>query len=180
MSCHSTCKSGGSLMSLVMKRKSIREFKDIKITEQEIKQLLTSAMQAPSAKNQQPWDFIVVDDAVLLKHLSTMHKGSWPLKTAPLAIIPVLRESDKSPRMTVQDISAAVENILLEAVNLNLGAVWIGVYPLEERIAHVSEVFDFPKENTPFCIIAIGHPIKTSEVSVRYDEKRVFRNKWGK
>lgn len=167
-------------MSIILKRKSIREFKDIKITEQQITSLLQAGMQAPSAKNQQPWDFIVVDDQDILQHLSTMHKGSWPLKTAPLAIIPVLRESDKSPLMTVQDISASVENILLEAVNLNLGAVWIGVYPLPERIEHISKVFDFPKENTPFAIIAIGHPVKQSEVTLRYDENRVFRNKWGK
>lgn len=167
-------------MSLMLKRKSVREFTDTPITEQEIKALLTSGMQAPSAKNQQPWDYIVVDDKELLAHLSTMHKGSWPLKTAPLAIIPVLRESDKSPLMTVQDISASVENILLEAVHLGLGAVWIGVYPLPERIAHVSEVFDFPKTNTPFAILAIGHPLQKSDVSIRYDETRIFRNKWGK
>lgn len=167
-------------MSLILKRKSIREFKDIAITEEEIKALLTSAMQAPSAKNQQPWDYIVVDDKKLLNHLSKMHKGSWPLKTAPLAIIPVLRESDKSPLMTQQDISASIENILLEAVNLELGSVWIGVYPLPERIAHVSEIFDFPKENTPFAILAIGHPQQSSKVTLRYDEERVFRNKWGK
>lgn len=167
-------------MSLMLKRKSVREFKDTPVTKDQIKALLTSAMQAPSAKNQQPWDFIVVDDQTLLQHLSTMHKGSWPLKTAPLAIIPVLRESDKSPLMTVQDISASVENILLEAVQLELGAVWIGVYPLKERIAHVSEIFHFPKENTPFCIIAIGHPIQQSEVNIRYDEDRIFYNQWGK
>jgi nitroreductase len=167
-------------MSLVMKRYSVREFKDTKITEEQIKTLLQSGMQAPSAKNQQPWDFIVVDDPKILEYLSTMHKGSWPLKTAPLAIIPVLRESDKSPHMTVQDISASVENILLEAVNIDLGAVWIGVYPLEERIEHLQKAFDFPKEHTPFAILAIGHPLKNKEVTTRYDETRVFRNKWGK
>ena len=80
-------------MSVMLQRKSIREFTDTKITEEQITALLTSGMQAPSAKNQQPWDYIVVDDKELLAHLSTMHKGSWPLKTAPLAIIPVLREN---------------------------------------------------------------------------------------
>lgn len=167
-------------MSLIMKRKSIREFTNTPITNEQIKQLLTSAMQAPSAKNQQPWDFIVVDDRTILDKLSTMHIGSWPLKTAPLAIIPVLRESDKSPRMTVQDVSASVENILLEAVNLELGAVWIGVYPLEERIEHINNIFDFPQSNQPFAILAIGHPLKDKEITIRYDESRVFRNKWGK
>lgn len=167
-------------MSIVMKRSSVREFKDTIITESQIQTLLKSAMQAPSAKNQQPWDFIVVDDRETLDYLSTMHVGSWPLKTAPLAIIPVLRESDKSPQMTVQDISAAVENILIEAINLELGSVWIGVYPLEERIAHLKKAFDFPDKNTPFAILAIGHPLKQKEITTRYDESRVFRNKWGK
>ena len=165
-------------MSLMMKRKSVREFKDTKITEEEIKQLLQSGMQAPSAKNQQPWEFIVVTDKDLLDKLSSMHKGSWPLKTAPLAIIPMLLPSDKSPHMTVQDVSAATENILLEAVNLDLGAVWIGVYPLEERIEHVSNIFNIKGDKLPFSMIAIGHPMNEKDVTIRYDESRVHRNNW--
>ncbi len=167
-------------MSLMMKRKSIREFKDIKVTEEEIRQILHSGMQAPSAVNQQPWDYIVVDDRELLDKLSTMSQGSWPLKTATLAIIPVLRETDIAPKMTVQDIAASTENILLEVVNQNLGAVWIGVYPLEERIDYINSIFELPKENLPFAILAIGHPLNDKEVIVRFDETRIFRNKWGK
>ena len=167
-------------MSLVMKRKSIREFKDIKITEEEIKQLLTSGMQAPSANNQQPWDFIVIDDRTILDKLKIMSKGSWPLGTATLAIVPMMRKTEKSPRMTVQDISASTQNILLEAVNLNLGAVWIGVNPLEDRIKFVSEILNITGDSTPFCIIAIGHPLKDKEVTIRFDESRIYRNQWGK
>ena len=167
-------------MSLVMSRKSVRKYKDIEIPESKIEALLKAGMQAPSAKNQQPWDFIVVDDKELLLKLSTMHVGSWPLKTAALAIIPMLRRSDKSPHMTVQDISAATENILLEAVELGLGGVWIGVYPLEERLSHVQGVFKITGDTVPFCIIAIGHPLAEREVVSRYDESRVYRNEWKK
>jgi nitroreductase len=167
-------------MSITIKRYSVREFKDTKIKEEEVQQLLEAAMQAPSAKNQQPWDFIVVDNPDLLDYLSHMHKGSWPLKTAPLAIIPVMRPVDKSPHMKQQDMGAATENILLEAVEMGLGGVWIGVYPLEERINHIAQKFDFPKGHEPFCIIAIGHPLKTKEVTKRYDKNRVFYNQWGK
>jgi nitroreductase len=165
-------------MSLMMNRKSVREFKDIKVTKEQITLLLQSAMQAPSAKNQQPWEFIVVDDKSLLEQLSTMHVGSWPLKTAPLAIIPMIRKSDKSPHMTVQDISAATQNILLEAVNLGLGAVWIGVYPLEERISHVSNIFNITGDTLPFCIVAIGTPLKEQAVVSRFDESRVHYNEY--
>lgn len=165
-------------MSIMMERTSVREFKNDPIPQQIITKLLASGMQAPSAKNQQPWEFIVVTEKTLLDKLSTMHKGSWPFKTAPLAIIPMLRPSDKSPHMTVQDISAATENILLEAVNQNMGGCWIGVYPLAERLKHVSDIFDITGETVPFCIIALGYPEKTKQVSIRYDEERVHYNKW--
>ena len=165
-------------MSIMMKRKSVREFKDDSIPEEIITKLLASAMQAPSAKNQQPWEFIVVDDKNLLNQLSTMHVGSWPLKSSPLAIIPMLKVSDKSPHMTVQDVAAATENILLEAVNQGLGGVWIGVYPLEERLNHVCEIFDIKGSTKPFCILALGYPLKESIVKIRYDESRIHRNKW--
>lgn len=165
-------------MSLVMKRKSVREFKDTEITEKEITALLQSGMQAPSAKNQQPWDFIVVDDPNVLEKLAKMHVGSWPLETATLAIIPMIRKTDKAPMMTQQDLGAATQNILLEAVNLGLGAVWIGVYPLEERIQHISEIFDITGDTLPFCIIAIGHPLKHKDITIRYDKSRIHRNVW--
>ena len=164
--------------SLIMKRNSVREFTTEVVNEDMIKALLQSGMQAPSAKNQQAWDFIVVDDRELLDRLSTMHVGSWPLQTATLAIIPMLRPTEKAPWMIQQDFGAVTQNILLEATNLGLGAVWIGVYPLEERLKHVTDIFDIKGDNKPFCIIAIGHPSKTKEVTVRYDESRVYRNKW--
>jgi nitroreductase len=68
--------------------------------------------------------------------------------------------------------------MLLEAVNLGLGGVWIGVYPLEERIEHISNIFDIKGDTLPFAILAIGHPLKSAEITVRYDETRVHYNKW--
>lgn len=167
-------------MSLMTRRTSVREFTSQEVSEVFIKKLLISGMQAPSSKNQQPWDFIIVDDRNLLDYMATMHSGAWPLHTATIAIIPVLRPTDRSPLMAAQDISAATENILLEATNLDLGAVWIGVYPLEERIAHLGEMFAFPEGHVPFAVIAVGHPLKEKIAKIRYEEKRVFRNKWGK
>jgi len=167
-------------MSLVMKRKSIREFKPEGITEEQITTLLKSGMQAPSAHNQQPWEFIVIDDKEILNKMSKMSKGSWPLAQAPLAIVTMMRESDKSPRMIPQDLSAVTQNILLEAVNLGLGAVWIGVFPLEERLEFVSNILDINGSVQPFSIIAVGHPLKEKEMTYRYDENRVHRNGWKK
>ena len=167
-------------MSLVMKRKSIREFKDTEISQDKIEAMLKAAMQAPSANNQQPWNFIVVTDREKLDILSDMSRGSWPLKTAPLAIIPVIIPTVKSPKMRVQDISAATQNILLEAVEQDLGAVWIGVHPLEERVELVTNLFQITEGYTPFCIIAIGEPNQKKDLVPRYDESRVHYNEWKK
>ena len=167
-------------MSLIMKRNSVREFLDKPIPSDLVTKLLTSGMQAPSANNQQPWEFIVVDDRDILNELIKTSNGARPLTTATLCIIPMIKPGDKSPLFNVQDLSAATTNILLEATNLGLGGVWIGVYPLEERIDHLQKKFNFPNEHTPFAILAIGHPLKDKEVTIRYDDSRIFRNKWGK
>lgn len=159
-------------MSLVMKRTSIRKYTKEPITKEDIKQLLQAGMQAPSANNQQPWEFIVVEDRLTLDHLSNASRGAWMLQDAPLAIIVVLTDGGGSPHMKPQDCAAAVENILLRAVELGLGAVWIGVYPLEDRMAYVNDALHITR-GTAFAQIAIGHPSEEKDVQVRYDESRV-------
>jgi len=161
-----------------MNRKSIRTFLDKKLDEIIIQQLLEAGMQAPSAHNQQPWEFIVVDEPSLLKNMSTMSNGARLLENAPLAIVTMMRPSDKSPLMRPQDMSASTQNILLRAVELGLGGVWIGVFPLEERMNHVSEIFGIKGETVPFSIIALGYPKEDRELVKRYDQSRIHHNKW--
>ena len=167
-------------MSLIMRRNSVREFKDVSISDELIKSLLTAGMQAPSANNQQPWEFIVVTERSLLDKLSEMSKGSWPLGTAPLAIIPVMIPSTQSPQMRTQDLAAATQNILLQAVHEDLGGVWIGVHPLKERVEYISKLFKIDDEHIPFCIIALGVPSKKRDLIIRYDESRIYHNEWKK
>lgn len=159
-------------MSLLMKRKSVRQYTTETISDEHIKTMLKSAMQAPSAGNKQPWEFIVVKNRETLDKLSEISKGAWMLSQAPLCITVVLKDSAKYPQMAQQDCAAATENILLEAVNLGLGAVWIGVYPIEERYHKVNEILTI-KDGNAFCNIAIGHPKNETEITVRYDESKV-------
>ncbi|MCF7926934.1 MAG: nitroreductase family protein [Candidatus Izimaplasma sp.] len=163
-------------MSLVLQRQSIRKYKDKPVEQSKIKQLLKAGMQAPSANNQQPWEFIVVDDRALLDNLSETSSGAWMLKDAAVAIIPLIMTGDRSPKFAIQDLSAATENILLEATNQSLGAVWIGCYPKEERYKFVEEVLNI-KKGHPFSMIAVGYPDEEKEMKLRYDEKRVHFNK---
>ena len=167
-------------MSIIMKRNSVRHFLDKPVPKELVTKLLESGMQAPSANNQQPWEFIVVDDRDIIKELIKATVGARPLNTATLCIIPMIKPGDKSPLFNVQDLSAATENILLEATNLGLGGVWIGVYPHEERWNHIEKVLNITGDIHPFSMIAIGYPQSTRPIVKRYDESRVHYNKWGK
>lgn len=168
------------MMNVMQKRNSIRKYTNQAVEEEKVKELLKSAMQSPSAKNQQPWEFIVCNDQKLLKRMSEASKGSWPLSEAPLAIVTVMKPTDYSPHYAVQDMSAATQNILLEATNLGLGAVWIGCYPLEERTSLIKSVLQIPEPYEPFSVIAIGYPDEKREIQVRFDEHRIHYNKWSK
>ena len=164
-------------MSLLLERKSIRKFTQKPISKEDINKMLKAAMQAPSAHNQQPWEYIVVDDRELLDELSTASSSAWMLKDVNVAIVPLLLPTSLSPHFAVQDMSAATQNILLEATNLGIGSVWIGVYPLKERVSIVKRVLNIKEEVNPFSMIALGYEDGKKETKIRYDESRVHYNK---
>ena len=164
-------------MSLLLERKSIRQFTDKVIEKELIDKILKSAMQAPSAHNQQPWEFIVVDNRELLDKLSLASTSAWMLKNVNIAIVPLIIPTEASPHFAVQDMAAATQNILLEATNLGIGSVWIGVYPLDERVNHIEEVLNITGGKHPFSMIALGYPQYDKETKLRYNSKRVHYNK---
>ena len=161
-------------MRLCMERKSIRKYEEKQVPEDKIRALMESAMQAPSARNQQPWDFIIIKDRALLKALSQVSRGAWPLAGAPLGILTLMRDDAPAKHMLPQDLAAATQNILLEATQQGLGAVWIGGYPIEERLENIRNLVEIPQGKTPFSLIAVGYPDEPTEVTNhRYDASRV-------
>ncbi|MFW6319005.1 MAG: nitroreductase family protein [Bacillota bacterium] len=163
-------------MSLCLKRKSIRDYKPDAIEENKIHALLKSAMQAPSAVNQQPWAFYVITNRTVLNKLGDISNGSRHLKKAPLAILTLIDQNCKRPEMAPTDLAAATQNMLLEAVNQDLGGLWIGVHPREERIDAIRKIVDLPSNLSPFSLVAIGVPNQSTEVThYRYDEAKITR-----
>lgn len=167
-------------MSVMMRRNSVRDFLDKPVEKDLITTLLESGMQAPNANNQQPWEFIVIDDKSIINELSKTSAGSRPLNSAPLCIIPMIKPGDKSPLFNIQDLSAATVNILLEATNQGLGGVWIGVYPDPVRYKYIEKVLNITGDIHPFCMLAIGYPKSVKAIIKRYDESKVHYNKWGR
>lgn len=160
-------------------RRSIRKYTDQPVSQVEIEKLLRAAMQAPSAGNQQPWEFLVVEDKDMLEKVSKVSPYAGMVKDASLAVIMLGNEERmRFPENWEQDLSAATQNLLLEVADLGLGAVWLGVAPLEDRVTYISELFDLPEHIKPFAIVPVGHPATENKFVDRYDETRVHREKY--
>jgi len=166
-------------LDVILSRRSIRSFENKPLNDAIFEHLFKAAMAAPSAHNQQPWEFIIIDDRKLLDEIPTFHPYSKMLLGAPAAIL-VCAKKDyiKDEDFWPQDCAAATENTLLAATALNLGSVWLGVYPKKTLMDGLSKTLNLPENVIPFSLIALGYPAKTKEPSNRYDSSRVHRNGW--
>ena len=136
-------------------------------------------MAAPSAGNQQPWHFIVLDDRELLDAIPEYHPYASALKRAPVAVVVCGdTRAEKHAGYWVQDCCAAIQNLLLATHAKGLGAVWLGVHPREDRERATRKLLDIPEEVVPLAVIAMGHPAEDKGREDRYDASRVHRNGW--
>lgn len=168
-------------MEEIFNRRSIRVFQDREIEKNKIDKLLRAAMQAPSAMNGQPWEFIVVQDKEKLENLSKMSAYSKMVAKAPLAIILLgNKKFMRAERFFPQDMGACSENLLLEAAHLELGAVWLGVFTVSERENYIRKMYDLPEEVTPFGVIVLGYPGDGQENKFvdRFNPDRVHYEKY--
>ena len=75
--------------------------------------------------------------------------------------------------IAVQDMSACVENMLVEAVEQGLGGVWLGMYPRQDRVSAIREAFELPENLIPFAAVPVGHPAGEQKAKDRFDPKRI-------
>ena len=162
-------------------RRSIRRYASQPVPEALIERLLRAAMAAPSASNQQAWQFVVIDDRAILDEITRFNPAAFALNSAPLAIVvcgDLSRELPVAAGFWVQDCSAAIQNLLLAAHASGLGAVWLGGYPLQHLVEHTRQLVGLPAEVIPLAIIAVGTPAEKKEPEDRFDASRVHRNRW--
>jgi nitroreductase len=166
-------------MDAILTRRSIRRFKTDPVDEKTIKALLTAAMSAPSAGNQQCWRFVVITERPTLDALTTIHPYANPLKEAPLAIL-VCGDMDTELRSGFweQDCAAATENLLVAATAMGLGSVWLGCHPRADRVKGIQKLLGIPKTIIPLSLIGVGRSNEVKAREDRFDEKKVHYNRW--
>lgn len=160
----------------IQMRRSVRTFEPTPVEREKVEEILKAAMQAPSAHNQQPWEFLVVEDQEKLKELSQVHQYAAPLAGAPVGIVVLVnRNRLKAEAFWQQDIAAAVENMMLQAVDLGLGTLWMGIAPDEENMASVKQMCQLPDEVEAFGLFAVGYSDR-NRFKDRFDASRIH---WG-
>ena len=166
-------------MEAIFTRRSIRAYTDQPVAEELIEDLLKAATAAPSAGNQQPWHFVVIDDRTTLDAIPEYHAYSAMLKGAPAAIV-VCSDGGREGMGAYwpQDCSAATQNLLLAAHVKGLGAVWLGVYPRQERQDDIRGIFDLPAHVHPFALVSLGYPGEEKKIPDRFKPERIHWNKW--
>ncbi len=164
----------------IMSRRSIRKFKDTAVNEKDIKTILETGMNAPSAGDGRPWHFVVIKDRQKLNTLADkVDDGNEMFKQAQAAILLVGDPGKEGfPGFYPQDCSCAAQNMQLAVHELGLGTVWIALWSVKPRIEGVLEVIDVPKGLEPFALFPIGVPDENLGEDYRYDNARVHYDKW--
>ena len=137
---------------IINTRRSIREYDGREVEDEKIEKILKAGMQAPGSRlGAEPWEFLIIKNKETLAKIGEIKPR---VTNAPVAIL-LIANIERSFYKLVwqQDMSAAAENMLLEAVNLGLGGLWNGVAPEEERMNAIGEIVGLPKDENlkPFC-----------------------------
>jgi nitroreductase len=163
-------------INTIFARRSIRAYTADEVPDKVIGNLLRAGMYAPSANNSQPWEFLVMRDAQKKKAASDLGIYWGMLKSAPLGILVMASLSGykgTKQEFFMQDCSAATENILLAAQAQGLGAVWLGLYPKENLMQGIRNIYGIPEDIIPFSLISIGYPVETKKPHDEYKTKKV-------
>lgn len=145
-------------MDVINIRRSVRSFSDKEITDEVIHEVIHAGIMAPSAKNQQPWEFIVIKNPETLKKLSEKLSPLYA-KSKVTIILCMRKENLFSPTRREQDMSACMQNMMLKATELKVGSCWIGTYPDPNRMNPLIEILKIPANIEPFCGLVLGYPV---------------------
>ena len=169
------------VMEAILKRRSIRKYEDRPVSQEQLTGLLEAAMAAPTAFNSMPWEFVVVTDPEVLAKLKA--GLMFARHNAPAAIVvcgnPKVARNKACERFWVQDCSAAIENILLAAVGMGLGTVWIGLHPIYNFESRVKKILGLPEAVTPLGMVLVGYPAEEKAPRTQYEEQRVHWQRYG-
>lgn len=129
---------------------SVRSYQDRPVPEESIRRILEAGRLTGSAKNGQPWQFVVVQDRGTLQRLGELVRSGAHVAQAPLAIAVAI---EKTP-FAVSDASRAIQSMLMTAWADGLGSNWVGFAPMTE----VGALLNVPENMEVLALLPVGYP----------------------
>jgi len=168
-------------LGYIFGRRSVRAYSSAEVSDEAVKTLLEAAMAAPSAAAKDPWRFVVIRNRSKLAQITAALPNGQMLASAALGIAvcgDLEAAHDRQLSYLLQDCSAAIENLLLCAHVLGLGACWLGVHPREDRVQRLKEILGLPASVIPVACVSIGCPAETKEPRTRFNPDYIHCDEW--
>ena len=169
-------------MNEVLRRRSIRKYTDEQVSDEQLREILKAGMAAPSCKASCEWIFIIMRNREDFDAIMENHGYAHALKTASAAVLVCAdldRELEPGEGWWIQDCSAAVENMLIQATDMGIGSLWLGIHPRKNRIEFIKELCSLPEHVEPLALVALGMPQKEKAPADRFLEDQVFDGRFG-
>ena len=168
-----------NIIETIMSRRSIRKFTGIPITKEQEELILKAGFQSPTAHNTQPWEFVVIRDVEVLKGIKAYHPYAKMIDNAGFAILVCGHtQKQESQAFLIEDCSASIQNMLLAAHGIGLGAVWCGIFGGENLVEKTKELLSIPNDIIPVGLVVIGNKLEDKSPKDRYDESKIHYDKW--
>lgn len=172
------------VLECIKSRRSVRKFLPVPVEFEKLGKILDAGRFAPSAGNLQNWKFVVVTDEGVKRAVASACVQQLWMETAPVLIV-VCAEPVKGERLygvrgksvySVQNCAAVVENILLVAHHLGLGACWVGAFEMDM----LRQALSVPQDVEPQAVVCVGYADEKPPVPPRYElENVVFLERYG-
>lgn len=167
------------IQEALLNRRSIRKYKNQKISKEELDKILKAAVYAPSAMNLQPWQFIVIDDKeVLIETIKSIPYAEMLKQSAAAILVCGDAGIEKNESWLLQNCSAVTQNILLSAYGLGIGSCWIGIQGMDDIVKNIKHQFGLPDNIVPVSLVSLGYPDEEVKAEERFKKEKIHYNKW--
>jgi nitroreductase len=154
------------ILEEIYSRRSVRDFTAEPVAREQVLEMLKAGSWAPSGLNNQPWRFVVVREREKRGELARLTRYSRILEEAPVAVAVFIDSTAMYHEVKdYQAMGACLQNMLLAAHAMGLGAVWLG--EILKNAGAVRELLDLPQSLELMAVIALGHPKRTDQRSER-------------
>jgi nitroreductase len=161
------------LLEGIYSRRSLRHYTADPVSREDLLEIIRAGTWAPSGLNNQPWRFVIVTDGGLRSRIAELTKYSRIVKEAPAGIAVFIdREVMYHEVKDHQAMGACLQNMLLAAHALGLGAVWLG--EILKNGDRVRELLGLPGTLDFMALVAVGHPTGEKKVSSRKEVSEVL------